>query len=207
MKMPNFTLKRGLKLSALSVLLIGASLGGYAGFLQLTGNFHPVVPGELYRSAQPSAAQLARYVQENGIKTVINLRGAEEKAGWYAQEVAEAQRLGVQHIDFRMSSSTELSTDKADQLVAIMRAAPKPILIHCAYGADRSGLASVIYSHQIAGIDEKVAERQLSFFYGHVSLPYLSAAYAMDESWQKLEGHFSVKAEAEPPSALRQIGG
>lgn len=205
--MPRSALKKMLKLSALSVLFVGGSLGAYAGFLQLTGNFHPVIAGELYRSAQPSPAQLARYVQENGIRTVINLRGAEEKAKWYEQEVAEAERLGVEHIDFRMSSSKELSTDKADQLLAIMRAAPKPILIHCTYGADRSGLASVIYSHQIAGISDGVAERQLSFFYGHVSLPYVSAAYAMDRSWEKLEDHFSTKAEAEPLPLLKQIRG
>src|ERR1700712_1489153 len=127
-------LKKALVLSGLSALAVAASLGGYAWALHLTGNFHAVVPGELYRSAQPSPQQLAEYVQKNGIKTVINLRGEDDTAKWYGQELAEANRLGVRHIDFRMSSSHELSWEQADQLVTIMRSAPKPILIHCNSG-------------------------------------------------------------------------
>jgi hypothetical protein len=34
--------------------------------LQLTGNFHEVVPGELYRSAQLSAGDLVTYAREKG---------------------------------------------------------------------------------------------------------------------------------------------
>lgn len=33
--------------------------GGYLGVLQLTGNFHEVLPAELYQSAQPSAVDVA----------------------------------------------------------------------------------------------------------------------------------------------------
>jgi len=161
--------------------------------LQLTGNFHTVIAGELYRSAQPTAAQLESYIHEHGIKTVINLRGRNDR-DWYTQETAVANRLGVQHIDFRMSASKILSPDRADELLAIMKSAPKPILLHCQSGADRTGLASVIYS-RIAGIAESVAERQLSIYYGHVSIPYLSAAYAMDESWERLEQHFGMETD------------
>lgn len=207
MKIFSKNVKRALSLSGLSLLAVAVSLGGYAWGLQLTGNFHTVVPGELFRSAQPSPKQLADYVEENGIKTVINLRGEDDKAKWYEQELAEANRLGVRHIDFRMSSSHELSSERADELVAIMRSAPKPILIHCNSGADRSGLVSVIYSQQIAGVDEETAERQLSFYYGHVGLQAVSPTYAMDASWTKLETHFGVKSQALAPSKLKQISG
>lgn len=47
-----------------------------------------------------------------------------------------------------------------------MRDAPKPILVHCLSGADRTGLASVMYSQQIANMKEDVAGRQLSFAFG-----------------------------------------
>ncbi|WP_414129109.1 response regulator [Rhizobium jaguaris] len=166
-------------------------IGIYLAALQLSGNFHQVIPGELYRSAQLSPAEIETYVHDNGIRTIINLRGENKKRAWYDQEIDTARRLGIEHIDFKMSASKILTPDRADQLVSILRSAPKPILIHCQSGADRTGLVAVIYSQQIAGIDQKTAERQLSIVYGHIGIPYLSSAFAMDESLQNLEKHFS----------------
>ncbi|CAN7575982.1 dual specificity protein phosphatase family protein [Rhizobium sp. LjRoot30] len=170
-----------------------AALGGYLAFLQLSGNFHTVIDGELYRSAQPSAGQLETYVRDHGIRTVINLRGESVTAHWYADEIATAKRLNLNHIDFRMNASRRLTTGEADELVAILKAAPKPILIHCKAGADRTGLVSVIYSERIAGMSEEIAENQLSIRFGHIGLPFLSSTFAMDESWETLERHFGIE--------------
>jgi protein tyrosine/serine phosphatase len=172
--------------------MAGVPFGGYAGYLQLTGNFHTVIAGQLYRSAQPSSAQLERYVRDNGIKTVINLRGNSGNAKWWAEEVAVSDRLGVRHVDFSMSAYKILTPARADELLALMREAPKPILIHCLSGADRTGLVSVLYSQQIAKVKEDTAEKQLSFAFGHVGIPYISSAYAMDESWNDLEKHYGL---------------
>jgi uncharacterized protein (TIGR01244 family) len=152
-----------------------------------------VVRDQLYRSAQLSPAQLEKHVRDHGIKTIINLRGENVNAQWYNAEIETAQQLGVEHIDFAMSSGTVLTPERADELVAIMKAAPKPILIHCQSGADRTGLVSVIYSQQIAGVREDVAERQLSVRYGHVAIPHISSVYAMDVSWDRLETHYGIK--------------
>ncbi|WP_027993825.1 dual specificity protein phosphatase family protein [Sinorhizobium meliloti] len=160
--------------------------GGYLGFLQLTGNFHEVLPRELYRSAQPSAADIASYARQYAIETIVNLRGKSEEA-WYLQEVDAANRAGIAHIDFRLSASEKVSLNKARHLVALLHDAQKPILIHCRAGADRTGLASMIYLQQIAGVDEETAEWQLSVRYGHLGIPYVSAAFAMDESWEDFE--------------------
>jgi protein tyrosine/serine phosphatase len=183
------------------ILLCGATFGGYAGYLQLTGNFHTVIEGQLYRSAQPSTAQLERYIRANGIKTVINLRGNSGYAKWWEEEVAVTERLGVGHVDFGMSASKILTPAKADQLVAIMRDAPKPILIHCLSGADRTGLVSVLYSQQIGKLAEDVAERQLSLAFGHIGIPHLSSTYAMDQSWSALEKHYGLEEHA-PATAV-----
>lgn len=188
-----FFRRRVLAASAGAILLIGGGIGGYLGYLQLSGNFHTVVAHQLYRSAQPSAVQLASYVRKHGIETVINLRGENEGAKWYSDEIATARNLGVEHIDFQMSSSHVLTPERAEELLAIMKAAPKPILIHCQSGADRTGLVSVLYSQQVAGVTEDVAERQLSPYYGHVAVPYLSGTYAMDTSWAGLEKHFGIR--------------
>jgi len=183
------TLLRG----AAAVLVAAAIGGGYLGFLQFSGNFHTVVAGEFYRSAQPSAKQLQKYVAEHGIRTVINLRGEAEASRWYRDEVATTQELGIRHIDFGMSSSDTVTSEVADRLLDIMKTAPKPILIHCKAGADRSGIVSAIYGRAIAGWSEESAERQLSVYFGHIGIPYLSSTYAMDESWEKLERHLDRK--------------
>lgn len=178
--------------AAIAVIAIGA--GCYLGFLQLSGNFHTVVAGEFYRSAQPSATQLQKYVEEHGIKTIINLRGVSKSSQWYRDEIGTAQKLGLRHIDFKMSSSDTVTSEVADQLLDIMKNAPKPILIHCKAGADRSGIVSAIYGRGIAGWSEESAEQQLSVYFGHIGIPYLSSTYALDESWEKLEPHLDQKS-------------
>lgn len=174
------------------MLLGGACFGGYIGLLQMTGNFHTVIPGQLYRSAQPSGPQLESYIRQYGIKTVINLRGKNSKP-WYVEEIAVAQRLGVRHIDFGMSATKILTVDRAAALIDIMRSAPRPILVHCLSGADRTGLFSLIYSRQVAGLRQDEAGWQLSFLFGHVAIPYVSASFAMDRSWQDLQPHLDIR--------------
>lgn len=171
----------------LPLVAASAAFAMYLGILQVSGNFHEVIAGQLYRSSQPSDGQLADYVKSSGIRTIINLRGENENSGWYRDETATAATLGVQHIDFPMSARKRLGAERVAQLVQIMRDAPKPILIHCKSGSDRTGLASAIYVYRVAGLDEETAEHQLSIWFGHLSIPYLSSAYAMDRSWNDIE--------------------
>lgn len=168
--------------TAAVLLLVG---GLFLGVQQLVGNFHTVVPGQLYRSAQLDAGQIAEMQKTYGIKTIINLRGP-SSARWYTQEVAEAERLGVNHIDFTLSAQRELTQQQVEELVALMRDAPKPILVHCKGGSDRSGIASALYIAAIAKGTEEAAERQLSLFYGHFPFPFFPA-WAMDETFERVE--------------------
>jgi len=167
---------------------VGLSLvfGVFLGHFQLNGNFHPVIRGEVYRSAQPTPEALARYVKEQGIRSVINLRGNNAGADWYDAEVASARAQGVALYDFGMSARKQLDQQRAQQLIDLMNKAEKPVLIHCQGGADRSGLASALYLAAIAKAGEEVAESQISLRYGHISLP-VSASYAMDKTFEALE--------------------
>ncbi|MFS8115963.1 dual specificity protein phosphatase family protein [Rhizobium jaguaris] len=160
--------------------------GGFYAHMLWTTNFHPVIAGELYRSSQPSAATIAELQKKYGIKTIINLRGDNSGRSWYDNEVAQAKELNINHIDFKMSANHELPQARAAQLVEIMRDAPKPLLIHCQAGADRTGLASALYLAAIAKTGEATAEGQMSIMYGHLPLSF-TGAYAMDRTFEKLE--------------------
>lgn len=177
-------LRRGLVAAGLALLLVCI----HVLTLQIGGNFHPILDGEAYRSAQPSAADLARWSQDKGIRSVINLRGSHPGTPWYDAEIATSQKLGLRHFDFSMSAGRQLSQADAKTLMALLRDAPKPVLIHCKSGADRTGLASALYV-ALRGHDEARAEAQISIRYGHVSIPY-TFAWPMDQSWEALEGLF-----------------
>ncbi|WP_128254650.1 hypothetical protein [Falsirhodobacter deserti] len=54
-------------------------------------------------------------------------------------EIAASDALGLKHDDFGLSASKGLDQAKAEQLIALLRDAPKPVLIHCKSGSDRPG--------------------------------------------------------------------
>lgn len=184
-----------IRILTIAVLTLAAAVLSIIAFqkaLRFQGNFHAVVVGEFYRSAQLSPKALQEYIGEYGIRTIVNLRGAAPNAKWYQDEKAIAGSLGVTFIDFGMSATRRLTAEHAMDLIARLRDAPKPILVHCLDGADRSGLVSVIYASQVTGTDEETAEKQLSIFYGHVGIPFLSPTFAMDLSWEELETFFGI---------------
>ena len=175
------------------ILIPVVAVGLYFSTLQLFGNFSEVVPGEYYRSAQPTPRKLTKYVRKHGIKTVLNLRGLNTKYRWYREEVAASERLGIKHVDFKMSARRELTEAQTEQLICLLQDLPKPILVHCKSGSDRTGLVSAIYAYKIAGRGPK-ASRQISIRYGHIGIPHLSEAFAMDENWAKLEKAFATNS-------------
>lgn len=179
-------------LGALAFIAICA-VGGYAASVALNNNFNEVRAGELYRSAQPNARQIASYEARYNIRTIINLRGDNTGKPWYASEIEAAKGLGITHVDFKMSAKRELTQAQAQALIEIFKTAQKPILIHCESGADRSGLAAALYLAAVSKTDEATAERQMSIRYGHIS-SFLSPAYAMDLTFENLEPWLGFKA-------------
>jgi uncharacterized protein (TIGR01244 family) len=164
----------------------------YLGILQILNNFHEVLPGELYRSGQLKAHEISEAHQAYGIRTIINLRGENEGEDWYEIETAEAKKLSMTHYDFPMLSERELTQDEAQKLIAIMRDAPKPILIHCQAGANRTSLASALYMAAVEKETEEESEEQMSLRYGYFPLVFRYTK-AMRSSFEKLEYLFHYK--------------
>jgi len=172
---------------ALRVLLIAGalvvvSIGGYSGVLVATGNVHSVVDGVLYRSAQLSKPQFDNVIRGYGIRSILNLRGGHPADAWYADEIAAAEERGVAHFDLPISARRRPSLDQVAEILRLIRDAPKPLLIHCRSGADRSGLVAALFLFDVEHAGAATADRQLSLRFGH--FPYLfSKTGAMDESF------------------------
>jgi protein tyrosine/serine phosphatase len=187
---------RPLKIAGVSVFLFAASVGSYWGILQYEGNFHTVAAGQFYRSAQPSSSDLRVAAHEYGIKSILNLRGTHRGEAWYDDEVAAATELGMAHYDYPLSATTFVTGQQIGKLLTIIRSAPKPMLVHCKSGADRTGFVSALYRYAQGGEAPAEADKELSLIYGH--FPYLtSRSVAMDNSfWAYVHHHADAAAGA-----------
>ena len=178
------------------ILAAAAAAGGWAGYLRLTGNFRPIEPGVIYRSGQLSGPQFADRIEENGIRTIINLRGDNTGQPWYEAEVKASKAAGVYHVDFPLSAGRELTDDQVTHLTGLLRDSPRPVLIHCEAGADRSGVASALYKLLVAKRPTQEASEQLSFRYGH--FPWLtSRTAAMDRTFDRVASRPNLSQAAD----------
>jgi protein tyrosine/serine phosphatase len=182
------TTPRRIPIKACAVALVCVLGFGGCGLAatHLNNNFHAIVTGEAYRSAQPSADEIRIYRDKYHIASIINLRGRYPGQRWYDAEVQTAKDLGIRHIDFGMSARTELTQAQALALIALMKSVPKPVLIHCKAGSDRSGLAAALYLAAIAKAGEKQSDAQLSIRFGHIAIPVLGP-YEMDQTFEAME--------------------
>jgi protein tyrosine phosphatase (PTP) superfamily phosphohydrolase (DUF442 family) len=167
---------------SIALFLGAAGLALYCGAIIYDGNFQAVQEHVLYRSAQLRRGELELFARQYGLKSVLNLRGAHPGTYWYDQEMAATHDLGLSHYDYPLSAKRFVTGREIADILAIVRHAPKPLLIHCQSGADRSGLVAALFRYAVAGASAAEADRQLSLLYGH--FPYLtSRSGAMDDSF------------------------
>lgn len=178
-------MKRSVRLWLFTPLLLLALLLAYAGWAVWQGNYHTVREGELYRAGKLTQAQLQESIEEDGIRSIINLQGADEDEQWYRDELALARKHNIRHTDFKLSAYKELSDEQLKELVALMKSQPKPLLIHCLGGADRTSLASALYLYAIEGEPAAQAAGQLSIRFGHFPYLFRSDVEAMDNSFKR----------------------
>lgn len=133
-------------------------------------NFHTVIPGVLHRCAQPSEAQLERLIQQQGIRTVVNLRGSCPFFPWYLDECRVTHRRNVSQEDVYLSASRLPSVHEARRLAEIFTRSEPPMVMHCRRGADRTGLAALIAVLLLSDSTTSEARRQLSPRFGHLAV-------------------------------------
>ena len=128
-------------------------------------NFHRL-DDEVWRSNHPSPKMLRRLRDKAGLRTVVNLRGAAGHAAYlFEREACDA--LGIEMIDLHMSAHHPPPRATLVALIDILRTAPRPMLIHCKSGADRTGLAAAPYLPILKGVPLEKARRQLHWRFLH----------------------------------------
>lgn len=173
---------------ALAFLVGGLAVADYA-----TENFHLVVPGQVYRSAQLSLSTLEERIARHQLGSIINLRGPQPQDQWYHEEGAAALRHGIPRYDIPLRSAIPPTTQELRQLVQLLEEAPKPVLIHCHSGIDRSGMVAAISVLLLddAGSPER-ARAQFTIWYGQFpwrkSTALHHALVNTYEDWLKEEG-------------------
>ena len=174
------------------ILLPALLLVGFHFYLFLQGNFHTVTPGTLYRSGLLSPFLLRSYLRRYGIKSIVCLQGEHPGARWYQRELDIAETWGVKHYAVGLSARKYLSPADFDELVTLLALCPKPVLVHCKAGADRTGLLCAAWRLVFEGALPEEACRELAAQYGH--LPKLNKTGAMGHSfwnyalWREVTG-------------------
>ena len=108
-------------------------------------NFHWVLPGEAARMAQPWAGGYRAFLGRHGIRGVINLRGRNDDLSWWKTETAAIAALGGAHFDAMLDSRKLPTRAMLVQLMAAFAQAPKPFVVKCSGGQDRTSLAMALY--------------------------------------------------------------
>ena len=183
--------KRYYKWLAAGAAVFALAVSVFVLSLVLSHNFHVVSPGRVFRSSQMNPVALNDLIRKHGIRTIVDLRG--DSAENHAADVNAARELGVQHIDFDLEATREVSAAEMERIVAALEAAPKPALIHCKSGADRTGLVSALYLYCFEGKSADAASRQLSVRYGHVPYLFWSDTSAMDRSFWRYVGEHNPR--------------
>ncbi|HEX3811003.1 MAG TPA: hypothetical protein VHW02_15015 [Rhizomicrobium sp.] len=129
---------------------------------QVLYNFHWIVRGEAARSAQAYAGFLGPFLSANGIKSIINLRGENQRFAWWRYETRVCAARGIAHIDAKLNSRKLPTRQMLVDLINAFDTAPRPFLIKCSGGQDRTSLAAALYLIKRDGWDAQ-AKAQAQF--------------------------------------------
>jgi hypothetical protein len=147
---------------------------------QILVNFHWIAAGEAARAAQIHASLLGPFLTANRIASVVNLRGHHPEFGWWRREREACAACQIPHFDAMLDSRLLPTPAMLAALIDAFEAAPRPLLIKCSGGQDRTSLAAALYLLHRDGRDARnAALAQFSRF------PYLHFPKAR-QRWLRL---------------------
>ncbi len=123
-----------------------------------------VVSPKLLRGGQPSRQGFS-WLRDNGVKTVINLRGADDGD---RLEASETKRLGMQYFNIPVSHFQRVPDAVWNQIDEIIsKPQNQPVFIHCAQGQDRTGAICALYRIRHQGWEPQKSYEEMRSFGFH----------------------------------------
>jgi protein tyrosine phosphatase (PTP) superfamily phosphohydrolase (DUF442 family) len=138
-----------------------------------------------------SGPRLARTLRERRIQTVLNLRGPNPQHDWYREERDATLAAGATQVDVALSSCVWMSRSQLKTLIRALDTSQYPILIHCAWGSERTGLVSAFAELLRDGSTLDDARGQLALAYLYVPLgdgKIMSEALDQYATWLREHG-------------------
>ncbi len=161
---------------------------GYAGespYPNFPKNFHKVNEN-LYRSGQPDKDEFFSLHTFNGIRSVLNLRENNSDQ----EEINAVNRRwknGITLYEIPLDTGN-ISEDDLYKILTVIRNAPKPLLIHCWHGSDRTGCAvaasRIVFENW--SVEDAISEL-MKPEYGHHKRIYTNIPELLRKAdWQKI---------------------
>lgn len=94
---------------------------------------------------QAWAGGLKPFLKKRGIKAIINLRGRNDDLNWWKKETQEAKSIGIAHLDAMLDSRKLPTRAMLLTLIESFDHAPRPFLLKCSGGQDRTSFAAALY--------------------------------------------------------------
>lgn len=130
-------------------------------------NLYPVWEGDeglnYWRSAQYDEDDLEWMHAALGLRSILVLRNS--LPDW---EAHYCLRHGIRLFHVAMRASDRPTDETVDSLLRATDQAPKPMLAHCAGGADRTGVWSFLVRLEVFGLDPERALQALGARYFHL---------------------------------------
>ncbi|MBI4346397.1 MAG: tyrosine-protein phosphatase, partial [Elusimicrobia bacterium] len=160
--------------------------------------FGEVAPGVL-RSGQPNRAGLGT-LAERGVKTVLSLRR------WVVRgEREETARLKMAHASVAMSGWKFPTFRQVDRALAVLTdPSRQPVLVHCAFGKDRTGTVVAAYRVVVEGVPVAAAAAE-AYRYGCCSVSWAGSLERWLEGYRRHRGGgggAAAQAEQQPEFRL-----
>jgi protein tyrosine/serine phosphatase len=131
-------------------------------------NFCVVAPGALWRGEAPTRSD-AQWLVDHGVRTVVSLQ-LDVTPSFESVHTGSGVVRSVTYFRVGNFDATEVLTHRhldehVAEVLAIIEEAPKPVLISCRAGVDRTGIIAAAYRVFVDGMSREEAIREMEGFH------------------------------------------